>query len=145
MTPLRALLAVVVVVVIGAAIIGIGTGGPVKGDAAPMGKALVASKQRIATGGAMVKDGAKEFASEGCDDCHAIAATGAKGNIGPRLDTDTDPVHETVENILEPRKDIAKGYPAKLMPTDYAKRMPRADIQAIAAFIHAASGSGGGD
>lgn len=43
-------------------------------------------------------------------------------------------------NIVRPRADIAEGYPANLMPTDYAKRIPADEIQAIATFIKAASG-----
>ena len=139
MSPVRALLAVVVVVVLGAAIAGIGTGHAPKGDPAPTGSALAASKHAIATGDAQVQEGRHEFADEHCATCHAIAATGADGKLGPRMDTQDDPAKVIVGNIVHPRSDIAEGYEAHLMPTDYAKRMTPAQIRAVAAFVKAAS------
>ncbi|MEA2340620.1 MAG: hypothetical protein QOG11_697 [Solirubrobacteraceae bacterium] len=48
-----------------------------------------------------------------------------------------------VDNIVKPRADVVEGYAADLMPTDYAKRIPADEIQAIATFIKAASGGKG--
>lgn len=89
-----------------------------------------------------MQEGKREFEAQGCDACHAIAATGANGRLGPRLDTlADDKVADIVESITEPRKDIAPGYEADLMPVDYAKRMDAGEIKAIATYIKAASGS----
>ena len=57
-----------------------------------------------------MQEGKREFEARGCDACHAIAATGANGRLGPRLDTlADDKVADIVESITEPRKDIAPG------------------------------------
>ena len=140
--PIRLALAAVVVVLGVLVVFGVAQGGPPKSDPAPTGAALAASKTRIAKGGKDVREGMMEFESEGCDRCHSIAATGADGKIGPRLDTlADDSVSTDVTNIVKPRADIVKGYPADLMPTDYAKRIKPDEIQAIAKFLKAASGS----
>lgn len=144
MTPLRVALAAVVVVVMGIAIVGIGMGdAPKSDDAAPTGAKLVASKTRIAAGDAQVKEGRTEFKSEGCSSCHAIAADGYKGVLGPRLDADTDPAKEIRTAITDPRADIVKGYEAnaKLMPINYGTKMSPDELDAVVAYIKAASGS----
>jgi mono/diheme cytochrome c family protein len=142
MTALRVVLGLAVLAV-AVAVAGIAMGSaPKSPDPAPTGAALTASKQRIASGGGQVQEGKREFEARGCDACHAIAATGANGRLGPRLDTlADDKVADIVESITEPRKDIAPGYEADLMPVDYAKRMDAGEIKAIATYIKAASGS----
>lgn len=139
MSPLRIGLAAIVVVVLGISIVGIGMGDAPRNDPAPTATELAASKAAIAKGGADVQEGKHEFAEQHCGTCHALAATGEKGQLGPRMDAQDDEVGEIAENIAEPRKDIKKGYEANLMPTDYAKRMSREEIQDVATFIQAAS------
>ena len=124
---------------IGAAVVGIGQGSAPKNDPAPTGATLVASKKAVASGGPKVQKGKEEFSEEGCNRCHALAATGAKGKLGPRMDTQDDPVAVVEENITEPHKDIAEGFEAHLMPTDYATRLGKAGVADVAAFIKAAS------
>jgi mono/diheme cytochrome c family protein len=148
MTALRGLLVLAAVVVL-VAVAGVAMGdAPKSPDPAPSASDVAAAKQRIATGGPVVQKGKQEFEAEGCDTCHAIAATGAKGRLGPRLDTlADDTVDDDVTNIVHPRADIVEGYEPNLMPTDYAKRIPADDIRAIATFLKAASGGvakGGG-
>lgn len=142
MTAFRVVLGLAVLAV-AVAVAGIAMGSaPKSPDPALTGAALAASKQRIASGGQQVQEGKREFEAQGCDACHAIAATGANGRLGPRLDTlADDKVADIVESITEPRKDIAPGYEADLMPADYAKRMDPGEIKAIATYIKAASGS----
>jgi mono/diheme cytochrome c family protein len=145
----RTALALVVVVALGCAIAGIGMGESLAERAPAPSKAGVgASKQRIAAGAASVRRGRALFTGEGCDRCHSIAAIGAEGKLGPRLDTVNAKLEDNLESIVEPRHDIIEGYPAKLMPTDFAARLGDAEVQALAAFVTAASGgeaeSGGG-
>ncbi len=136
---MRYVIAAAVVVVMAVAVIGIGMGdAPNAGQAAPTGKALAASKQAIADGGKAVQEGREEFEEEGCDNCHAIAATGAKGALGPRMDAQDDPVDEIAENIEHPHKDIAEGYD-DIMPDDYEADMGEKEIKEVAAFVKAAS------
>lgn len=147
MTPLRIALLAVVAVVIGVPLIGWGMGDPPSTFPAPAGAELQASKDRIAAGGPEVQKGKEEFAEHGCGACHALAATGDDGKLGPRMDAQArDDVEEITENILEPEEGGPPGYELNLMPQDYGKRIGVEDVGAIAAFIKAASGdqSGGG-
>ncbi|MGI8660974.1 MAG: c-type cytochrome [Thermoleophilaceae bacterium] len=137
---MRLVLAAVVVVVMGLAIAGVGMGDPPGKETAPIGRALAASKMRIAQGGRKVRRGRKAFEAEGCDACHSVAAIGAGGRLGPRMDRQTDPAANIVENIEHPRVDIRPGFPAKLMPTDFVQRMGKKEIRRVAAFVKAASG-----
>lgn len=139
--PVRFVLGAVVVVFMGVGIIGIGMGDApsAKDDPAPTSAALQASKAAVARGGEAVRQGEEEFAQEGCGRCHAIAATGAKGALGPRLDTQAGPVGEIAGNIIAPRKDIRPGYEDELMPTDYGEEMTPEQVQDVAKFLSAAS------
>lgn len=78
-----------------------------------------------------------------------MAAFEAASCAPPRMDAQHDDAEEIATNITEPRVDIAGGYEAKLMPTDYASKMTGPEIQDLTAFIKAASTTGedrrGGD
>jgi len=139
----RIVLAALTILVMGCAIAGIGMGeAPAEGQPAPGPAEVVAAKQRIAAGGATTARGRELFEEQGCDACHSIAAVGAEGKLGPRLDTlDDDDAEDIAESITEPREDIVDGFPVNLMPDDYAQRMGDADVQALAAFVAAASGT----
>lgn len=145
---MRLVIGLVVVVVFGLAIAGVGTGGPPPYHQpagakvpAPTGARLAASKRRIEQGSALVRKGRDAFADEGCDACHSIAATGAKGRLGPRLDVLYDPERAIEGDITQPRAEIVPGFQGNLMPADYAKRLEPEEIRALAAFIKAASGA----
>jgi mono/diheme cytochrome c family protein len=56
-----------------------------------------------------VRRGRELFADQGCDRCHSIAAIGAGGKLGPRLDTLDADLDDNLESIAEPRHDIADG------------------------------------
>ncbi len=145
---MRLALALVVIAVLGCAIAGIGMGeGPAQREPAPSTAQTAAARQRIADGGASARRGRELFAGQGCDRCHAIAAIGAGGMLGPRLDTLDKDADDNLESITDPRDDIADGYPGKLMPTDFGDRMSDADLQALSRFITTVSGgeSGGDD
>jgi len=138
---MRLALAALTVLVMALAITGIGMGeAPAERDAAPPASAIAAAKQRIAAGGAAAARGRALFEDEGCDSCHSIAATGAEGKLGPRLDAIDDDAGDVAEAIVEPREDIVDGFPEKLMPDDYAQRLSDGEINQIAAFVATASG-----
>jgi mono/diheme cytochrome c family protein len=147
-TAVRGLLALVVVAVMGCAIAGIGMGeSPAQRAPAPSAAKVAAAKKRIAAGGATVRRGRELFTAQGCNRCHSIAATGAHGKLAPRLDTVDASVDDNLESIVDPRHDITEGFPANLMPTDFGNRLGDPDVQALAAFVTAASGGkseGGG-
>ncbi len=140
MSPVRVALGAVVVVVMACAILGIGMGSaPAERERAPSAAAVAAARERIAAGGATVRRGRELFTDEGCDRCHSIAAIGAEGKLGPRLDTLDEDLDDNIESIADPRDDIADGYPEKLMP-DFGEILDDPDIRALAAFVTAASG-----
>lgn len=141
MSLLRAALAAIVVLVMGTAILGIGMGeAPAQRQSAPTAAQVAAAEQRIAAGGATIRAGRQAFTEDGCDRCHSIAASGADGQLGPRLDALDEDADDIAESITDPRDDIADGFPKELMPTDYAQELGTQRIRALAAFIAAASG-----
>jgi cytochrome c oxidase subunit 2 len=83
-------------------------------------------------------DGAEVFASNGCGGCHTLsAADGATGTIGPNLDTalkgqDAALIHE---DIVEPNKEIAKGYGANIMPENFGEALSPEEIDALVKYL----------
>lgn len=139
---MRIALAALTVLVMAFAISGIGMGESTAERApAPSASDVAAAQQRIAAGGAAVARGRALFTEEGCDRCHALAAIDAGGKLGPRLDTLDEDLDDIVESIVDPRDDSEDGYPETLMPADYGQRIGDRDIEALAAFVVAASGS----
>ena len=138
---LRAVAAGVVVLAMGCAIIGIGMGSaPAENAPAPSAAAVDAARARIAAGDASVRRGRELFSGEGCDRCHAIAAIAADGRLGPRLDTLDEDLDDNLESIADPRDEIADGYPEKLMPADFARRLDPSALRALAQLVTVASG-----
>src|SRR4051794_13646892 len=98
----------------GCTILGVGMGqAPAERERAPSAAQVAAARQRIADGGATVREGRALFTDQGCDRCHSIAAIDADGKLGPRLDTLGDDSGDIEESIEKPREEIAEGYPAK--------------------------------
>jgi mono/diheme cytochrome c family protein len=143
---MKLLLAGLVVVVMGCAILGIGMGeAPAEREQTPSDQQVTAAKQRLANSSAEVKRGRVLFEDEGCDRCHSIAAIGADGKLGPRLDTLDEDLDDNRESIAEPRDDTTDGYPEKLMPTTFDDRLSDADLQALATFVTTVSGGDEGE
>ena len=139
---MRLVLAALVVLVMGLAIAGIGMGeAPAERQAAPAPAAVAAAERRIEAAGAAAARGRALFEDEGCDRCHSIAATGADGKLGPRLDTLDDDGDDIAEAIVEPREDTADGFPERLMPDDYAARLSDREVADLVAFVGAAAGT----
>lgn len=82
------------------------------------------------------------FTNNGCAACHALAAAGAKGNVGPDLDelpaaaeAAGRPLDEFIrESIVEPGKVIAKGYPANVMPATFGQ-LPQDQLDALVEYL----------
>lgn len=122
--------AVVVVFAVGALGIGLGEEGHPGLDAA----GIETFRQAIAAGGDTVSRGRALFATEGCSKCHAIAAAGYGGKLGPVLDTEK--ANEEPEEFLE---GIVERDEASLMRTDYDERVTEDEAQALAEFVAAAA------
>jgi cytochrome c len=142
-TVVRAALAGVVVAGMGCAITGIGMGeAPAQREPPPGTAEVAAATRRVAAGAAGVRRGRELFADQGCDRCHLIAAIGANGKLGLRLDTLDEELQDNLESIVEPRHDIVDRYPGTLMPADLGARLDDAEPQALTAFVTAAAGGG---
>ncbi len=88
--------------------------------------------------------------SAGCSGCHTLAAAGATGTVGPNLDvrlrTDcasaaSKQVRGATLNqcihtaIVTPYKFIPSGYPAGIMPPNFAQRLSSSQIQSLVTFL----------
>lgn len=70
-------------------------------------------------------DGRQIFTSVGCSSCHTLAAAGAKGQVGPDLDT----VKPTFAKAV---KQVTHGGGA--MPA-FAGQLSSAEIEAVARYV----------
>lgn len=75
------------------------------------------------------------FASNGCGGCHAFAAAGSTGAVGPNLDEglegkDAAYVHQS---IVEPNADVAEGYTAGVMPS--FQQLSEDQVNDLVAFL----------
>lgn len=100
---------------------------------------LAEQEQAAATGGAEL--GAQVYANAGCGGCHALAAAGSTGAVGPDLDAalaDADP--ETVRSsIVDPDAAVADGYQAGVMPGDYGEQLSGEQLDALVEYLAAAT------
>ena len=76
--------------------------------------------------------GEKIFTSEGCSDCHTLAAAGATGKVGPNLD-ELRPNQQTVARQVRNGGNGMPSFKDKLTPTE---------IDQVAAFVSTAAGTG---
>ncbi len=94
--------------------------------------------------------GAQVFASNGCGGCHVLAASNSGGVTGPNLDKalpgNTAAMIKT--SIVDPEKEIAKGYPAGVMPATFGQTISPTELDQLVQYLldstsKGASGSGG--
>jgi mono/diheme cytochrome c family protein len=81
--------------------------------------------------------GAQVFANNGCGGCHTLAAAKAGGMVGPNLDEvlpgqSIAMIHEDVAN---PNKDIAKGYPPNVMPATYEQTLSPKELEDLVQYL----------
>jgi mono/diheme cytochrome c family protein len=72
-------------------------------------------------------DGRVVFRTAGCAGCHTLAAAGARGLIGPNLDTDTP--RPTRSAVI-----LRLTYGAGGMPS-FRDRLSRSEMEAVADFV----------
>jgi mono/diheme cytochrome c family protein len=88
--------------------------------------------------------GAQVFANNGCGGCHTLAEAKAGGVTGPNLDEvlpgqSLAMIHES---IVDPNKVLAKGFPADVMPQNYAQILTPKELDDLVDYL-AESTSGG--
>jgi mono/diheme cytochrome c family protein len=76
-------------------------------------------------------DGARVFASAGCEGCHTLKAAGSTGNVGPNLDN-LQPSFETVQHQVE---NGGGGMPS------FKGDLSQAEIDAVARYVSENAGS----
>ena len=73
-----------------------------------------------------------------CGSCHTMAAAGAVATVGPNLDKEltADPPSAARTSIVDPNKEIAKGYAANIMPTNYGTALSKARLDALVNYVY---------
>jgi len=86
--------------------------------------------------------------SAGCGSCHTLAAAGTTGTTGPNLGTAVVPDAKRrglalkpfiLESITKPNAYISPGFPANIMPPNFAQTLTPSQIQELVAFISGAT------
>lgn len=81
--------------------------------------------------------GAQVFASNGCGGCHALAAAKSGGVTGPDLD-DVLPGQSAAmieKSIVDPNATLAKGYPANVMPANFATTISSKELEELVEYL----------
>lgn len=88
--------------------------------------------------------GAQVFANNGCGGCHTFAAAKAGGTVGPNLDEVLPGMSAALvhEAIVDPNKEIAKGYPADVMPATYGETISAKELEQLVEFLTEDAGGG---
>ncbi len=117
-------------------------GGPPKGATRTTTNDTTTSTTTATTGGAA--NGKQLFASEGCGSCHAFAAAGATGTIGPDLDQALagdakkagQPLAAFVrESIIKPNAYVRSGFQPGVMPSSYGQSLSSSQVADVIAFL----------
>ena len=102
--------------------------------------AWVGKSGKAVGGGAAA--GKAVFANNGCGGCHTLQAAKATGKVGPDLDKLPDyakqagkPLEQFVrESIVNPDAYVEKGFPANVMPKNFAS-LPKDQLDALVKFL----------
>jgi mono/diheme cytochrome c family protein len=90
--------------------------------------------------------GAQVFANNGCGTCHTLAAAGTGGVTGPNLNEvlpgQTAAMIE--ESVVDPNAQIAKGYPANVMPPNFKTLISPSEIEQLVQYLISSTAKGGG-
>jgi mono/diheme cytochrome c family protein len=81
--------------------------------------------------------GAQVFANNGCGGCHTLAAAGSGGVTGPNLNEvlPGQSLAMIEESIVDPNAHIAKGYPANVMPQNFAQTISKQEIEQLVKYL----------
>jgi mono/diheme cytochrome c family protein len=90
--------------------------------------------------------GAQVFANNGCGTCHTLAAAKTGGSTGPNLDEvlPSQSAAEIHEDIVDPNKVIAKGYPSGLMPPTYEELLSPKELEDLVEYLVESTSGGKG-
>ena len=77
------------------------------------------------------------FASSGCGGCHAFAAAGSSGSVGPNLDevlAGKDAAFVRT-SIVDPNAEVAQGFSPNVMPQTYKDQLSPEQLADLVAFL----------
>jgi len=116
----------------------------------PTGEATEAEEENggaATRGNSQTEAGGQVFASNGCGSCHTFKAANSTGTTGPDLNeylAPDDGKPEIEEMIVDPEAEIAKGYPANVMPQNYGRSLDPEELQQLVDFLYSNSPAGEG-
>jgi mono/diheme cytochrome c family protein len=86
--------------------------------------------------------GAQVFANQGCGNCHTLAAAESGGVTGPDLDEvlPGQSAEKIEEDIVDPNKVIAPGYPANVMPQNFGETIPANELEELVEYLQESAG-----
>lgn len=96
----------------------------------PLGQLLAQASAPAAAPAGSAEKGKALFENSSCGSCHALAAAGAAGEIGPSLDKNTQLTHD----LLVSRVKNGQG----AMPA-YGGQLSDADVEDVAAYVLSAA------
>jgi mono/diheme cytochrome c family protein len=81
--------------------------------------------------------GAQVFANNGCGGCHTFKAAKSGGVTGPNLDEVLVGQSDAMvhESIVDPNKEIAKGYPANVMPANFEETISAKELEQLVEYL----------
>jgi mono/diheme cytochrome c family protein len=81
--------------------------------------------------------GAQVFANSGCGGCHTLAEAKAGGTVGPNLDEvlPGQTLAMIHEDVADPNKDIAKGFPPNVMPSNYEQTLTAKELDDLVQYL----------
>ena len=90
-----------------------------------------------AGGGAAAAQGKPVFTAAGCAACHTLADAGATGTVGPDLDKVLKGKSEAFirTSIDDPNAEVAKGYSANVMPSNFKETLKPAELDALVKYV----------
>jgi mono/diheme cytochrome c family protein len=90
--------------------------------------------------------GAQVFAGNGCGGCHTLAAAKTGGTVGPNLDEvlPGQSLAEIHEDVADPNKSIAKGFPPNVMPATYAQTLTPKELEDLVQYLFESTSGGKG-
>ncbi|HWC48267.1 MAG TPA: cytochrome c [Solirubrobacterales bacterium] len=88
--------------------------------------------------------GAQVFANNGCGGCHTLEAAKSGGVTGPNLDEVLPGQSEAMidESIVNPNKEIAKGYPPNVMPQNFEQTLSEKELEDLVKYLSESTGGG---
>jgi len=89
--------------------------------------------------------GAQVFANNGCGGCHTLAAANSGGTVGPDLDEVLNGQSAAMihEDIVDPNKSIAQGYPPSVMPLNFEETLSPEELEDLVEYLVESTGGEG--